>query len=246
MKLRKGEFYSTYRFRKAMVNMRLYRYETHLHTTQASACAVYSAQEQVRSYKEAGYDGIVVTDHFYTGNTCISRNLPWGEWVENFCKGYETAKEEGDRIGLSVFFGWEAYYNATEFLIYGLDKQWLLQHPDIVTWDIKEQYQRVHADGGFVIHAHPFRIRPYIKEVRLFPEYVDAVEAINIGNGNDSFDRQAMEYAKQHNLPVTGGTDAHGAENIRSGVAFRKKVRDMNDFIDRIKLGDYELIQPQS
>lgn len=225
--------------------MGLYKYETHLHTCEASACAIFSASEHVRFYKEAGYEGIIVTDHFFNGNSCIPRDLPWEERVEQFCKGYEHAKEEGDRIGLSVFFGWEANFHATEFLIYGLDKIWLLNHPDILDWSIEEQYRRIHTDGGFIVHAHPFRVRPYIKEVRLFPEYVDAVEYINVGNRSDEFDRQALAYAKKHKLPVTAGTDAHGIEVLHSGVAFKKRLETINDFIEGIRSGDYDLVKPR-
>ena len=221
-----------------------YRYETHLHTSEASACAVFSAVEQVRSYKEAGYAGIIVTDHFFNGNTTVSRKLPWEERVDLFCRGYEKAKEEGDRIGLSVFFGWEACFRGTEFLIYGLDKAWLKSHPDILSWDVEEQYRRIHADGGFIVHAHPFRIRPYILKIRLFPSCVDAVEAINVGNRNDSFDRKAFAYAKNNNLLVTAGTDAHGHDSIRSGVEFEYNIENMKGFIEGIKSGNYELIKP--
>lgn len=225
--------------------MGLYKYETHLHTCEASACAIYSSKEHVRYYKEAGYDGIIVTDHFFNGNTSIPQNLPWEERVERFCKGYENAKEEGDRIGLSVFFGWEANFQATEFLVYGLDKAWLLNHPDILDWSIEEQYKKVHADGGFVVQAHPFRVRPYIKEVRLFPDFVDAVEYINVGNRSDEFDRQARDYAKKHKLPVTAGTDAHGLELLHSGVAFKQRLESIGDFIKGIQSGNYELIKPR-
>ena len=224
--------------------MGLYLYETHLHTTEGSACSLFSAKEQVRYYKELGYSGIIVTDHFFNGNTAIPRNLPWEERINLFLKGYENAKEEGDLIGLSVFFGWEAGFRGTEFLIYGLDKEWLMNHPDILSWTVEEQYKHVHEDGGFVVHAHPFRIRPYIKEVRLFPEYVDAVEVINIKNYNDNFDREALLYARKHKLPTTAGTDAHGEEDIQSGVAFHHKLTGIEDYINSIKSGDYELIRP--
>lgn len=224
--------------------MSLYRYETHLHTCEASACASFSGAEHVRYYKEAGYDGIIVTDHFFNGNSNVPRELPWEERINLFYRGYEHAKEEGDRVGLSVFFGWEANFRATEFLVYGLDKDWLLSHPDILSWTVEEQYRRVHSDGGFIVHAHPFRVRSYIKEVRLFPEYVDAVEHINIGNNSDEFDRQALNYAMQHNLPVTAGTDAHGNELLHSGMAFTHKLESIEDFIQGIKAGGYQLIQP--
>lgn len=227
--------------------MNLYKYETHLHTREASACAVKSGAEQARTYKEAGYAGIIVTDHFFNGNTAIPGNLPWEERVELFCKGYENAKEEGDKIGLSVFFGWEANFLGTEFLIYGLDKEWLKNHPDILEWSVEEQYYNIHKDGGYVVHAHPFRMRPYIKEIRLFPEFVDAVEVFNVGNRNLEFDKKAEEYALKHNLPGFSGTDAHGQdyEQIigRGGIAFYRPLNDMKDLLNEVKSGNYELVR---
>ena len=74
-----------------------YIYETHLHTTAASACARSAGSEYISFYKNLGYDGIIVTDHFFNGNCCVPENLPWEERVDIFCSGYEDAKAEGDR-----------------------------------------------------------------------------------------------------------------------------------------------------
>jgi histidinol phosphatase-like PHP family hydrolase len=226
-----------------VLTVSLYRYETHLHTKEASACAIWSGEEQVRSYKEAGYSGIIVTDHFFNGNSCIPQNLPWEDRIDLFCKGYENAKKEGDRLGLSVFFGWESNYKGTEFLIYGLNKEWLMNHPDILSWTIEEQYQKVKEAGGFIVQAHPYRMRPYIKEIRLFPEFIDAVEGINAGNRSEDFDKKAIAYAKKYKLPITAGTDAHGFEQIHSGIAFQHKIEDINELIDCVKAGNHELIR---
>ena len=108
-----------------------YLYETHLHTAEGSACAGSSGAEMARAYAKAGYTGIIITNHFFYGNTAVDRSLPWSDWVEKYCLGYEHAKAEGDKLGLQVFFGWESGYRGTEFLIYGPDKQWLLKHPEI-------------------------------------------------------------------------------------------------------------------
>ena len=161
-----------------------------------------------RAYQKAGYAGIVVTDHFFYGNTAADRSLPWKDWVEQFCKGYEHAKEEGDKIGLQVFFGWESGYHGTEFLIYGLNKEWLFEHPEIKDADVKEQYELVHAGGGIVSHAHPFREEDYIPEIRLFPDCVDAVEGINathespasMSHKNILYNEKAIAYAKEHDI----------------------------------------------
>lgn len=239
-----GEYFYSSETQKGMGSrMDLFRYETHLHTEEASACAMVSGKEQARRYKEAGYAGIVVTDHFFNGNTCIPANLPWEERIDLFRLGFENAREEGERIGLSVFFGWEAKFGSQEFLIYGLDIPWLKEHPEIMSWSVQEQYRKVHEAGGLVVQAHPFRERDYIKEIRLFPEDVDAIEAINIGNDSKEFDDKATQYAKQHKLRMTAGTDSHGYEKKRSGITFDHRLVDIDDFIQSIKACEYELIQ---
>ena len=175
-----------------------YRYETHLHTSQGSACGKCTGEEMAEAYKEAGYTGIFVTDHFFYGNTAVDRSLPWEEWVESYCKGFEQAKKTGDRIGLQVFFGWEASYNGIDFLVYGLDKQWLKSHPEIRDCTVEEQYKMVKRDGGMVIHAHPFREADYIPEIKLYPEWVDGVEVVNSSHRNPDFNTKAYEYAEKY------------------------------------------------
>lgn len=222
--------------------MGLYLYETHLHTSEASACSIRTGAEQARIYNDAGYTGIIVTDHFFNGNTAIPSNMPWDKRIDMFCKGYENAKEEGDKIGLSVFFGWEANYKGTEFLIYGLDHEWLKNHPEMINWSIEEQYYYIHEAGGFVVHAHPFRKRAYIKEIRLFPDFVDAVEAYNVGNDSSDFDKKAAAYARKHNLPEFAGTDSHGFEQKYNAMGFGKPLNNIEDFISSVKSREYQLI----
>ncbi len=208
-----------------------YAYEPHLHTTEGSACGKASGGDMARACKAAGYTGIIVTDHFFYGNTAVDRSLPWSHWVEAYCKGYEVAKEVGDKIGLQVFFGWEAGYNGTDFLVYGLDKEWLLKHPEIKDASVEEQYQLVHKDGGIVIHAHPFREASYIPEIRLYPEYVDGVEGINASHGTSLYDAQAQQYANKYNFPQTAGSDIHSTDLFGGGMAFAEKLTDIQDFI---------------
>ena len=109
----------------------MYKYETHLHTKHGSACATISGKGQALEYKHAGYTGIIITEHFFRGNTCIPKDLTWEERINLFCRGYEEAKYYGDKIGLQVFFGWEETYDGQDFLVYGLDKEWLLNHPEV-------------------------------------------------------------------------------------------------------------------
>lgn len=227
-----------------------YAYETHLHTREGSACSVAYGSEMAMACKAAGYTGMIVTDHFYYGNTAVDRSLPWSDWVEQFCEGYESAKQQGDKIGLQVFFGWEATYDGTDFLVYGLDKDWLLSHPEIKDATIEEQYQMVHEAGGIVIHAHPFREAVYIPEIRLFPEFVDGVETVNATHvwttrrpdGTVPYDEKAKAYAKKYDFVQTAGSDIHSVHLIGGGMAFQKKLENVQDFIKEVRNGSGMLL----
>ena len=97
-----------------------YRYETHLHTKEASACARTLAKDYIKAYKDAGYAGIIVTDHFFNGNTAVPRNLPWKERVKLFCNGYENAAEEGYKENFHVFLDGRQDFAELSFLYMGL------------------------------------------------------------------------------------------------------------------------------
>ena len=216
-----------------------YLYETHLHTSEVSKCASSGGADYITGYKEMGYSGIIVTDHFFNGNCAISRKLPWEEWVNRFCRGDENAKKEGDRQGLDVFFGWEETFdNCDDYLVYGLDKKWLLEHPEVRTWTRGEQYRVVRENGGCVVQAHPFRQHYYINRIILSTGCVDAVEVANGGHNDISYDTLAGRYAKKICKPVIAGTDIHDSLSIYDGNLFgvysHKKLNGIEDYVKMI------------
>lgn len=226
--------------KREMISM--YKIETHMHTSEGSACGYSDGYESARARKAEGYDTVIVTDHFFRGNTRPKRDLPWEEYVNSFCSGYEHCKEEGDRIGLNVLFGWEENFFGAEFLIYGLDKEWLLAHPDMIQWSPRIQYEKVHADGGYIVQAHPFRQRPYLEGIGLYPNFIDAVEGINSSNPRVQNER-GIWFAKQFDFPLTAGSDVHGVKAIGGGMLCEKKIISIQDYIDLIRNREpYELI----
>ena len=213
----------------------LYRYETHLHTCEASACGVTGAREYIAYYQDLGFQGIFVTDHFFGGNTAVSRHLPWREQVDRFCEGYEAAKAEGDRRGFQVLFGWEQAYGGDEYLVYGLDKAWLYEHPEVKRWSRAEQFAQTRLNGGCVVQAHPFRDRSYISRIRLNTRCVDGVEVFNAANAMAE-NVQAYRYAKNLNLPMLAGSDIHSVPApVIAGVGFDTPLQNELDFAGRIR-----------
>lgn len=215
--------------------MSKFLYETHCHTKPASLCSGATGEEMARYYKSCGYDGIMITDHFFNGNTGIDKSLPWQERVEQFCIGYEEAKRVGDEIGLSVFFGFEYNRGGAEFLIYGLDKQWLVEHPEIMDLRICDLYKLVCECGGAMIQAHPFRQAPYLEKIAIYPDHCDGIEAINTSNSYFC-NKNAVWYAKTFELYSTCGSDNHwvGREDL-GGVYTDKKLETIEDWVSIIK-----------
>jgi hypothetical protein len=214
-----------------------YLYETHLHTREGSECGVSRGRDYIQKYLDLGYSGIIITDHFHGGNCRVNRYLPWNQWVHEFFRGYERAREEGARRGLDVFFGWEETMDGNDFLVYGLGKEWLLEHPEAVDWSRGKQIEEVRRYGGCVVQAHPFRYAHHIKYNSLSNAYVDAIEAANSGNGQIS-DALAWLYAKELKVPITAGSDIHYAGDIRRdtvfGVYLDKKMETIADYVSAV------------
>ncbi len=243
----------------------MYYYELHCHENVASRCGVWSPRELVAAYAKLGYSGVVITDHFFNGNCAIERSLPWREKVERFCLGYERAKEEGDKIGLDIFFGFEYSVNTLygmdlsplgekterelwrkntlagcDFVIYGLDKKWLLDKDEgILSLPVNDFMKLVRDEGGTVVQAHPFRLeKSYMDHVSLFPEFTDGVEVLNANpNTIGTPNRMAKAYAKEYGFFQTAGSDAHFSTKYLAVTKLYEKAADLDALLLALKEG---------
>jgi hypothetical protein len=158
--------------------------------------------------------------------------------VRGFCRGYEDTRAEGEKQGLDVFFGWEETFEGDDYLIYGLDKEWLFAHPESASWTRLDQFRAVRKYGGCVVQAHPFREADYIPDIHLSTGCVDAVEAANGGNPQIA-DALAMRYARQLGLPVTAGSDIHHTDRLKTdmmfGVYLTEKMRCIGDYVRAVR-----------
>ena len=216
-----------------------YKYEVHMHTYESSACGKTPGAEYIAEFKRLGYDGMIITDHFYRGNTRPSRDLPWEDYIEEYCKGYEAARAEGDRQGFKVFFGWEENQHGDEYLVYGPDKEWLKAHPEIKDADHAGYLRLIHEAGGAVVQAHPFRERGYLSGINLHPFQCDAMEACNFGNPPDQ-DILAYNFCSRRGIVMTSGTDLHDVKNLEpscAGMIFDRPLEDISDYVHAILSG---------
>ena len=217
----------------------MYRYETHLHTSPVSKCGSYSVRDNMEFYKEIGYDGIFLTNHFLDANIGGDRTRPYAEQIEFFFTDIEEGERLADEIGIKFFWGVETSYLGTDFLVYGLSKEWYLAHPEIMEVSRREMLTMMADDGALIVHAHPFREAGYIDHIRLFPNNVHAVEIDNCGN-KPFQNEMAEKYADCYNLPKSAGSDNHNSRFIArlAGVEFETPLESIDDFISRIKNGE--------
>lgn len=223
---------------------KLYKYETHVHDSVCSACGRSTPEEMVQAYYDAGYSGMCFTNHFFLGNTAVDRTLPWEQFVTAYWEDYQRAVRyaEANCPDFSVFFGIEhAYGGGKEVLTYGIDLDFLLKHPNLHEYSIKDYCDAVHAAGGYISHAHPFRDRPYIDmSYPLNPELWDAAEVYNHYN-NPGENEQAEALAAEYGLYRTSGGDEHrcnGEAIGKAGVAFPYPIRTGKEFVAALRRRD--------
>ena len=217
-----------------------YRYETHCHTALSSGCGRFESKQIIDFYRERGYAGIFVTDHFFNGYSVANfkGDISWREKVDILVSGYEGALEAAKGLDFDVFLGWEYTSEAADFLTYGLDKQWLYDHPDVMSLTAPQYFDLVHECGGYIVHAHPFRQADYIRKNVLYPNHIDAVEIINASHKQGTyFNDLAKCYCECLQLTKSAGSDAHGPMAHLAGLEFDHRLTSVRDYIDSMRDG---------
>ncbi len=217
----------------------IYKYETHLHTAPVSGCGKCSVRENMEFYKELGYDGIFITNHFLDGKIGIDASASYEEKINFYFSDYEQGKLLEEEIGIKVFCGVEISYEGTDFLIYGLDKEWYLANKQIMAMDKRTELLFMKENGAFIIHAHPYREDSYIDHIRLYPGCVDGVEVIN-ANRRPLENKMADIYAENYGLIKFAGSDNHVGrrQDVLAGVYSQKPILSEDEFIESVKNGD--------
>lgn len=212
-----------------------YLYETHFHTERVSPCGHVPAGEAVGAYRQKGYAGIIVTDHYYEG---VLRQAGEGcspqEQVDWWLSGYQQARQEGERQGLQVMLGMELRFagGPEDYLVYGLCEEFLRQNPRLYAMTPASFSRLARENGLYFGQAHPFR-----KGLsRCAPELIDGVEVFNGNLRHDSHDADALAFARDHGLLETSGSDFHEWEDLaRGGMVSSEPVRDEAHWVRLLK-----------
>lgn len=212
----------------------MFKTEAHLHTYPVSSCAKLTPVEQVRLFKEAGYDTIIVSDHFSPHHfKKLGEHLTFAEKVDKLCDAYLEAKAEGDRIGLTVLFSVELSFHKNHYLLYGVTREFLKLREDIFDIDIDELYAHLKAHGVTIIQAHSHRAEKCVPH----PHHVDGFE-INCCLRKENFNERTMQVAKEYGLPLTIGSDCHRPEDVGvSATLSEEKIESIEQYLELMRTG---------
>ncbi len=228
-----------------MNNDKTYKYEMHIHSSPCSG-AGSDICDHIDALMEKGYSGMVVTNHFYCGDTRIDRSLPWEDFVDAYRQDYLYGLEYARKVHFDLLFGLEEHVgNGQEILIYGITADLIASHPELKSGDVKKYVEVVHSAGGLVYQAHPYRSRAYIKCP--FPldclDMLDGIEVYNASNQPEA-NESAQRLADELGLPCVSGSDGHSTQSGgRAGIATRERIRSNDDLVRILKSGNYTIIK---
>lgn len=219
----------------------MFKTELHCHSNDVSECARVDVDTIMKRYLEGGYSTLVLTNHFNESTSNRWGCKTWNEFVDKLLFGYNKLKEASNGR-IEILLGMELRFtqNINDYLVYGFDEKFLREHEYIYKMN-PESFSALARENGFLfIQAHPFRNSMTV----INPKFLDGVEVFNGHFGHDSRNEIANMWAEKFGLIKTSGTDFHYADvPTNAGILTEKKITSINELIEVLKSGKYELIR---
>ena len=227
------------------MNVNGYLYDPHTHTAETSKCGHLFAAEVVDRYVRNGFSGLVVTDHLHPEYLSrIDTQHNWDMVMDHYLSGYHASKKRGDEVGLDVLLGAEFRFpeNDNDYLVYGIDEQWLRSNPYACCMSAQEFYDKFHNEV-LIIHAHPFRAGSApVQETA-----IHGAEIINNNPRHENNNDQALAMCRRHpEYFRLAGSDTHrDGDEARAGVILPQRVKDSRAYKHMIETMQFQLWCPE-
>lgn len=220
-----------------------YKYEIHCHTKNVSRCGNLEVKELIEKYKEAGYSGLVLTDHYSPMTFDLPDFFSKKKAIDHYLRAYREAKKYSDG-NFTVLLGMELRFYATvnDYLVYGITEEMLYELPFLLPLYIKRASRLLRERGCLFLQAHPFR--QFI--TRANPRYLDGVEVFN-GKADAEANKKSLQWANEINAPIkTSGSDCHRETGVGlGGIITKEPIKTNDDLIRILKSGKFTLIKNQ-
>lgn len=217
-----------------------YKYEIHCHTKEVSRCGQLPVKKLIELYKNAGYSGIVLTDHYSPMTFTISELFNKKKAIKHYLKAYKEALSYSTD-DFTVLLGMELRFYATinDYLVYGINEEMLNNLPFLLPLFIKKASKILREKGCLFLQAHP--TRKMIKKAN--PKYLDGIEVFN-GKASTEENSDALKWANSLiNVIKTSGSDCHREKGVGiGGIITNEPIKTNDDLIRILKSGEYKLI----
>jgi len=192
------------------------RFDLHMHTTRYSPDSTMDPFVLIRRAREIGLNGIVITEH--------DRMWP------------ETELDELRAMGsdLVILGGMEVSAREGHFLVYGIQDAAAVP-PQI---GVAELCREVHAQGGAVVAAHPFRWgQPFAEILQEEQPELDGLELMS-SNMDAECRKLAAKILTEYRLAGLGSSDAHHESVLGACYTeFAAEIRNDRDLVEAIRGG---------
>lgn len=223
----------------------MYKLELHAHTSECDHVAKLGGAELVQKYREAGYHGIVITDHYMSlfFSSWFPDSLSETEHrtkIERYLRGYYAARNEGEKLGFTVLCGAELRFDhcINDYLIYGLEEEDLYRLPFLSTLKDVAALNEILPKNAVVVQAHPFRNSMVVKD----PSPLFGIEVYN--GGTEAFrNKMAKLFAEHYGKAMTSGSDIHNINALaKGGIITDHRIQTAADLSATLRGGNYSLI----
>lgn len=197
--------------------------DLHVHTNHTRGCPA-SAREVVHRAKEAGLDGVAVTDLNTLEALAEVREAAAAEGFLALC-GVEVATDRGHYL---CFFPDPERVPAPAQMF-----------GSATPWPVREVLAKVRELGGAVVAAHPYdkSIDRPSGDVVFTLDGLSAIEGLN-ARRKPAVNDLAIEAADHMNLPCTGASGAHELAEIgKAATLFRDPVATEADLVAQLRAG---------
>lgn len=215
--------------------------ELHAHSKEISSCGKLAAEEIVELYAAAGYDAVVLTNHFNTETADRLEAEKKKRFDEIYFAAYEKAYAYGKSRGLLVLNGFEIRFNGSsnDYLLYGMDRETAGEYRKLFQMSAEEFGSYAREKGILFYQAHPFRKGMKIVD----PGCLFGMEVKNKHPRHDSRNDIALLWAEKFSLHKIGGSDCHQKQDAAgSGIITERKVENMEDLVSVLREDDYTII----
>ncbi len=189
-----------------------FRADFHLHTRYSMDCKT-ELEAMIARCQQVGINCVAITDHgAVEGGLKMKEMAPF-----TVIPGEEVLTPNGEIIG---FF-------LKELIPGGLQ--------------IEEVADRIHAQGGLVLLPHPFDtfrgLRLDSKRLEKLAAQVDIIEVFNARSPIPQNSNKARDFARQHGLAGTAGSDSHSTGEIGKTYVEMPAFQGRDDFLSALRAG---------